>query len=417
MKQHTTYTEAEALNATDRLAPKAHDGWDLVVLVPDGRSEHRFRAPAEIIVGRDAECEICIDHASVSRRHARIRFYEDATIEELGSANGTRIGSTRLVPGHAVQVRPGTLIEVGDALLFLRPPAEKPTEVSSHSVSVEMARALELAHVATKTSVGVLLAGPKGAGKAHLAARIHAESPRATHPFLKLRVTSKTTARELLGASEQEPGLIERAMNGVLLLQGIEDASAAVHSVLDRVLSGGVIEREDTTRIALGARILCTARCTLDALRERMDSSLLARLSLIYIWIPPLSARRGEIRQLAEDILRDAPRPGLGLSDAALGLLSVHTWTGNVDELRAVLHEASNKARTSAIAALDLGHLQEQAEELAEHSASETEKRKIRVALKLCAGNQTKAAKMLGISRRTMVSRLRELELPRPRKS
>jgi two-component system, NtrC family, response regulator AtoC len=402
---------------TDLLVKKERDQWEIVVVLQGDRKEYRFAAPCTVTIGREATNVIRVEHSSVSRRHARIALHEGATIEDLGSSNGTRLDNRVLNANESAYLRPESVVELGDVLLLVRAPEQRfGTTETARGVSGAMAQALELANAASRTALNVLITGPTGAGKRHLAERIARGSPRAKLPFVSLRVSSSTDAAMLFGAHAGSPGVFEVARDGIVLLQGLEQLPAELQAPLEQVLANSKGRRIDGSAFAIQSRVIATSRASLTALRTQgtVDPALLSRIAGVCVEVPGLRDRRGEIRHLAEAFLLDAPRAGLGITDAALGLLLVHDWQHNVLGLRDALHRASLTARTSSITPDDLGALGQGA---VAQTGQEAEKKRILVALDLCAGNQTKAAKMLGISRRTLINRIEELDLPRPRKN
>jgi two-component system, NtrC family, response regulator AtoC len=405
---------------TDLLVKKERDQWEVVVVLQDDRKEYRFSPPCVVTLGRESTNLIRIDHSSVSRRHARISIHEGATIEDLGSSNGTRVDTRILSAKETAYLRPESVIELGDALLLVRAPEHLAvTAPIARGVSGAMAQALELALAASRTALNVLITGPTGAGKRHTAERIAQKSPRAKLPFVALRVSAATDGAMLFGthAGAPSPGVFELAGAGIVLLQGIEQLSAPLQARLEQTLASSTARREDGSTFAIESRMIATSSLSLAQLRqlETFDRVLLSRVAGVCIEVPSLRERRGEIRHLVEGFLTDAPRTGLGITDAALGPLLVHDWTENIRGLRDVIHRASLAARTASITPEDLGPIGPRGS--APQSPQEAEKKRILVALDLCAGNQTKAAKMLGISRRTLINRIEELDLPRPRKA
>jgi two-component system, NtrC family, response regulator AtoC len=409
--------EADTGLPTDLLIKKERDQWEVVVVLQDDRKEYRFSPPCVVTLGRESTNLIRIDHSSVSRRHARISIHEGATIEDLGSSNGTRVDTRVLSANESAYLRPETVIELGDALLLVRAPEHLAvTAPIARGVSGAMVLALELALAASRTALNVLITGPAGAGKRHTAERISQKSPRAKFPFVALRVSAATDGAMLFGAHTGAVGVFEVAGAGIVLLQGIEQLSAPLQARLEQALASSKGRREDGSTFAIESRLIATSTVPLSQLRqlEAFDRVLLSRIAGVCIEVPSLRERRGEIRHLVEAFLTDAPRTGLGITDAALGPLLVHDWTENIRGLRDVIHRATLTARTASITPEDLGPIGPGG---TPQSPQEAEKKRILVALDLCAGNQTKAAKMLGISRRTLINRIEELDLPRPRKA
>jgi DNA-binding NtrC family response regulator len=146
------------------------------------------------------------------------------------------------------------------------------------------------------------------------------------------------------------------------------------------------------------------------------------RIAGVTLVIPPLRERLDEVETLARGFVREAcersRRPPVELSRAALAALRAHSWPGNIRELRNVIERAVLLADTTIDPKhldLDIRRPPEQPLDLRAGVAN-YERQRIVEALESCQGNQTKAAKLLGISRRTLIERLDELALPRPRK-
>jgi two-component system response regulator AtoC len=141
--------------------------------------------------------------------------------------------------------------------------------------------------------------------------------------------------------------------------------------------------------------------------------------------VPPLRTRVGELAGLADAMLVELAaehgRPRMLLSADAMSSISRHTWPGNLRELRNALSTAVllGKSRVITGAQLDLGGAAQAAGASGgslEAVVDEAEHRRILEALRACNGNQTRAAKMLGVSRGTLISRLERFGVPRPRK-
>ncbi len=345
------FTHPEAALGTDLVVPRSRRGWELVVALTTGRQEHVLEPPCELIVGRGEGASVVVDHGSVSRQHARITLREDATIEDLGSSNGTRLDGRLLQPGHAEYVRSGSVIELGDVMLLLRPPdSDAAAGASVHQqagVSVEMVRALDLASAAAKSTLNVYVSGEAGSGRTWLAERIHRSSPRSGAPMVRVRLRKESADEEALASmSAAMPGAIERASGGVLLLQEPQHATKEARAILESALATRTLRRRDgTEHAALDVRVITTSTMSPKALKATgVDAELVARLSGITLDVPPLRLRRGEIRHLAEQALLEAPRRGMTFDAAAVGRLLFRDWIGNVAELREVVLRAASVA-------------------------------------------------------------------------
>ena len=146
---------------------------------------------------------------------------------------------------------------------------------------------------------------------------------------------------------------------------------------------------------------------------------LLFRISGVTIAVPPLRERSAEIREPATTLLAEecvpAAKPKASFSPAALVLLESHRWPGNVRELRSTIERALLVARGSTIGADDIV-LRDAGPGGDASVATPGERARIEAVLDRCGGNQTEAAKMLGISRRLLGQRLDHYGIKRPRK-
>ena len=292
--------------------------------------------------------------------------------------------------------------------------------------------------------ISVLLQGETGVGKEVIAELIHRQSARADKPFLKLNCAalSETLLESELfghekgaftGAVQAKPGLLEVAEGGLVFLDEIGELLLATQAKLLRVLDerklmrvGGLSPRP------IDVRIVSATNRDLDAEVQRgtFRRDLLYRLNAMSIIIPPLRERPNEIAPLVRRFLhtfsdklgRSPPR----ISDRALAMLRAYSWPGNVRELRNVIERALVVSSSDVLDVDDLPQdkmrsafsstpaLQFHATAARELAA--TERQQILEALEACGGNQTNAAKLLGIARRTLINKLDKLAVPRPRK-
>ena len=293
-----------------------------------------------------------------------------------------------------------------------------------------------------------MLIGETGVGKALLATRVHAMSRRARGPFV--RVNCAALSESLLetelfghergaftGALTAKPGLFEAAERGTILLDEIGEISAATQVKLLRVLESREVTRVGALKpIAVDMRVVAATHRDLTQLVQEgsFREDLYFRLNGITVTIPPLRERTGEIIALAEQFVREASvraeRPPLTIGPGARELLLAHQWPGNIRELKATIERSVVLCEGSV---LDRQHLALSAPLRAAPSRprvdvvappgatlpaalSALERQRIDEALRACDGNQTAAAKMLGISRRTLVYRLSAVGATRPRK-
>jgi len=304
-----------------------------------------------------------------------------------------------------------------------------------------------LVHRVARSRISVVITGETGVGKEVLARRLHQLSPRAPRPFVALNcaaISDGLLESELFGhqrgaftgAESYKPGLIEAADGGTFFLDELGELSLTAQAKLLRVIEtravhrlGALAPREIDVRF-----VAATNRpIELDVATGRFRADLLFRLDGIRLNLPPLRERPGEIVPAAEQLLAElAARDGLVLpvlTDAARRELACHSWSGNFRELRNVIERAAllcedgnieprdlmlaSRAVTVGLPVAPLGSGTRGGVGTVEGAA---QRERILAALKAQAGNQTRAAKMLGVSRRTLINWLEAHGLPRPRK-
>ena len=383
-------------------------------------------------MGRGEGADVLLDATSVSRRHATLHLGDPLFVEDLGSSNGTFVDGQRLAPQTKVVVRVGNLIEVGTVLVGLHGNAKAaapPVEVDDVTVAAPaMVRVIQLADLVARGKLSVLIQGETGVGKELVAARIHAQSPRRAGPFRVLRCASVEETQvdaELFGLEKDGPsagqaGLLEQANGGTLVLDDLGDLPLGTQGKLLRVIEGGAVTRVGghVARPVDVRLVACTSR-GLESLvaAGRFRQDLYFRLDGFSLRVPALRDRLEDIPALAQafarEAARDEGRQEPTLEADAVARLVAHAWPGNVRELktvivRTVLFEPSASIRAE--------HLAWTSAERGRDSAENRERQRVAEALEKSAGNQTRAAKLLGISRRTLLNRLDAFGLPRPRK-
>ena len=292
--------------------------------------------------------------------------------------------------------------------------------------------------------INVLLEGETGVGKEVFAELIHRRSRRAKAPFLKVNcaaLSEPLLELELFGnekgafagAEDARPGLLEIAEGGCVFLDEVGELASGLQAKLLRVLDERTVLRAGgVTPRPIDVRIISATHRDLDAEVERgaFRTDLLFRLDAMSLLIPPLRERTPEIAPLARQFLAAAAarlgRPAPRLTDAALAVLRGHSWPGNVRELKNVIERAVILASDDVIDADAFPRDKMRATVVAAHvrgvhadappDPAAEERRRLLDALETCAGNQTHAAKLLGISRRTLINKLEKYALPRPRK-
>jgi transcriptional regulator with PAS, ATPase and Fis domain len=430
----------------------------LLAVWPGGQVVRELPETGSLEIGRGEETDIRIDHASVSRRHARLTVGAELRIEDLGSSNGTFVEGKRLAPNDPQVVRPDTSIEIGTVMVVVRGAGAPLRSTPNAPVGVvicdpEMERVHQLVELAAPSDLSILLLGETGVGKDVVATRVHVLSKRASGPFLKINCAALVESlleAELFGyekgaftgATSAKAGLLESAGGGTLFLDEVGEMPIQTQAKLLRALESGEITRVGSTKArTVDVRYVAATNQDLKKnIKEgRFRQDLYFRLEGIAIRVPPLRARPSEIGPLVRAFAAEASKsrggPPIGFSDAAMMRLVRHPWPGNVRELKnlvarsvllttkAVLDDDDLHFEPMALGseserdAIPADPVEARARTGVPAGAISTEERqRIVDALEQCGGNQTRAAKLLGISRGTLVNRLNLIDLPRPRK-
>jgi len=304
------------------------------------------------------------------------------------------------------------------------------------SLSPAMERVLDRARMAAATDASVLLLGETGTGKEMLARAIHAASPRARMPFVA--VNSGALPRELVeselfgvrkgaftGAYADAPGIFTAASGGTVFLDEIGEMPKEVQVKLLRVLQEHELRPVGSTHsVPIDVRVVAATNRTLTELRSTLlREDLYFRIATIVVEVPPLRTRPEDVLVLAQHFAgRLSRRYGreISLSRTALELLLGYSFPGNVRELENLVESASAVSADNPQVITDknlkplLGagaappgpaHLGEA------FSMEQMERLTIQQALRVSAGNRTKAASMLGISRDTLYRKMRQYQV------
>jgi two-component system response regulator AtoC len=307
----------------------------------------------------------------------------------------------------------------------------------------------EVAARVARGTIAVLVVGETGAGKEVLADFLHRRSPRAAAPFVRINcaaLTESIVESELFGhdrgaftgAATPRVGLIEAADGGTVLLDEVGELTLPVQAKLLRVLEDRSITRVGATSArVVDVRFLAATNRDLSAevAAGRFRRDLYFRLAMTVLAVPPLRARVEEIEPLARTFLADAAArlhvPAPALTTAALAALRGHGWPGNVRELKA----AMERAVLVADGVVDVGDLplgggavtvpagplpptparRGRRPNALHAELTMLERQRILDALEQCGGNQTRAAALLDIPRRTFVKRIAKHGIRRPR--
>ncbi len=416
-------------------------------------------------IGRSETSDVTIHDPLASRNHALLRIGDIVTIEDLESSNGTVVGSRRIAPRQPCEVRLGEPVLIGRSALVLggRTVTSPELKASADSdggvhtpsgivlrdpVVIERAQLLSRSADSTLT---VLLLGETGVGKEVFADLLHQWSPRHAAPLVRINcaaIPDNLIESELFGyergafsgATHSKPGLLEIAHGGTAFLDEVGDLPAVAQARLS-----GVIESREVLRLGslkpriVDVRFVAATNRDLEAdvADGRFREDLYFRLNGVSIVIPPLRERISDIAPLVSSFLeRSRALTGRGatsVSREASQALENHHWPGNIRELRQVIERALLLCTGDEIRVEHL-HLQRRSPLLALQpvvsaspasdpptegpapNTASSEYQRVMAALSQCAGNQTRAAKLLGVSRRTFVTKLERYGVARPRK-
>jgi len=430
----------------------------LLVVGRDAYATYNLPASGTLTIGRGESNAVRVDDPLASRAHACLHVGEEMFFEDLGSVNGTRIKDQSVKQGERVPLSIGDTVQIGSTVLIVqrrvatgdvaRPEtlrdAEVPPPDTAPVIGEAMKRVHALAERAAAGTINVLITGETGVGKELLAEAVHRASPRREGPYVCLNCAalSETLLESELfghergaftGAVQAKPGLLETAASGTLFLDEVGELPLATQAKLLRVIETRQVTRLGSVRPRrIDVRFIAATNRELEAevTRGAFRQDLYFRLNGITLTIPPLRVRVGEIRHLAEtftrQICRDLGRVPPIFPTEILALFESYAWPGNIRELKNMVERAVLLCSGTVIGEehLPLDKLMPSPASGGtpppridtEEITAPTERERIMTALAACAGNQSRAAKLLGMPRRTFVSKLDTYQLPRPKK-
>ena len=344
------------------------------------------------------------------------------------------------------------LIVIGKALerdSLKRQVACLKSEVDSRYASIvgtspKIRTVLEAAQRAAKSDASVLLLGESGTGKELLARSIHQWSPRRAMPLVVINCVALTETlleNELFGhergaftgADRLQKGKLEMADGGTVFLDEIGDMSLPLQAKLLRVLQDREFHRVGGTRlVSVNIRVIAATNKDLKQAVKTggFREDLFFRLNVISLTLPPLRERLEDFPSLAKFFLnrhaKEAKRPGMMFSPAAMDALARYTWPGNIRELDNVIARAvilsPNDVIEPDVLALDFSSAAGKGDvlpyvTLPSHESMEAHSRHIiEQALQDAEGNQTKAAERLRLQRTYLARLLKQQRLKREEK-
>jgi len=310
-----------------------------------------------------------------------------------------------------------------------------PRILGEHTKLQDAARTMQ--RIAPSDST-VLLLGESGTGKELFARAIHQLSGRAKQPFVAINcaaIPESLIENELFGhekgaftgANQRKAGRFEMAHTGTLFLDEIGEIPLTVQAKLLRALEEKKIERlGGSGEITVDVRIVAATNRDLQqaAANGQFRQDLFYRLNVFPIAIPPLRDRGEDVVLLAEAFLdrfrREWKKPRLKFAVDALSALRAHSWPGNVRELQNVIERAailndaelqaadlglSANVRAAAAPEADLS-LDGSLSDISAQAVRTVEKAKIEATLRECKWNKSEAAQRLGVSYKTLLTKI-----------
>ncbi len=412
-----------------------------------------------LVLGRAETADVRVDDSLASRSHCVLHLGARAELEDLGGVNGTSVGGRRIEPGTRVALKPGDSFEIGDTLCVLQGDTHTPGVPRAPSPPAriggvvvedpEMARLHGILEKIAPGAINVLLLGETGVGKEVFAERLHALSPRRGRALLRLNcaaIPETMLEAELFGhergaftgAVAARPGLLESADGGTVFLDEIGEMPPQLQARLLRVLEDRTVRRVGgREERVLDVRFVAATNRDPEAevAAGRFRADLFFRLGGVRLVIPPLRARPTELLHLAALFLDRAARASgrplpLALSSDAVAALRAWPWPGNLRELRNMMEQAALLTSGAIVTPEHLPgipcvtppvHDRPTAPlagppVLLQAAVDVAEREHIVQALAHSNGSQTEAARLLGISRRTLINKIEQYNLPRPRK-
>ena len=302
-----------------------------------------------------------------------------------------------------------------------RSSAESTEIITQNSLMLSL---LDQATQAAKTNATILVQAESGTGKELLARWIHKNSANHNGPFVAVNCAAlpeNLLESELFGyekgaftgANNFKPGKFELAQNGTILLDEIGEMAPLLQAKLLRVLQEQEVDRIGGKRpIPIRVRVIATTNKELRKLiaRGQFREDLFFRLNVVPLRVPPLRDRKDDIAVLTEHFVKKYGAPSQPDAET-LELLQRYGWPGNVRELENIIHRSFALRGRLKIAPADLFDQSVESPEAAlqaGQSVGEMERKLIMTTLEQTDGNRTHAARLLGISLRTLRNKLRE---------
>jgi len=296
--------------------------------------------------------------------------------------------------------------------------------------SPAMKSVYRLMHRIAPTGHPVLLQGETGVGKDVLAYQIHLNSVRKDGPFVALDcglLNQNLAESELYGhrkgafsgATESKPGLVEQSAKGALFLDEIGNIDLELQKKFLRFLETKKFRRVgETKESSVDTRIIMATNMNLEEAVQKgsFRKDLFYRINDIVIVIPPLRQRPEDVKCLAKYFFnKNTAQSGpLKISSDTVAILTDYVWPGNIRELKSVINKAMLFAETDTIMPSDLPSQLVTCKDFSLSQPArliDMEKQHIMATLEKTGGNQTQAAKLLCINRKTLYKKIHKYKL------
>jgi DNA-binding NtrC family response regulator len=297
--------------------------------------------------------------------------------------------------------------------------------------SPAMRRVVETVAVVAPASAPVLILGQSGSGKEMIAQLIHRWSPRANGPLVAANCAGLPeslieselfghTKGAFTGASQPREGYFRAASGGTLFLDEIGELPLHLQPKLLRAIESSQITPVGSdTPVRVDTRLVAATNRDLgrEVLEGRFRDDLYYRINVVELTLPPLAERQDDVLPLARKFAAEFAGAPIRLSPQALECLLAYRWPGNVRELRNAIQRSCLLCRGDVILPEHLppkvAVLASSPREPAVGRLSQMERAAILATLEECRGNRTHAARKLGISRRSLIYKLRAIEADR----
>jgi len=417
---------------SDRITLRARSIRVDVVAGPNAGQAFEVPGP-EVRVGSGRSSDLLLFDPTVSRHHLTLQLDQTGIrVLDAGSSNGTIVDGLRVRDAYA---RPDSLIIIGGTTLRLRigasivevPLSARESFGGLRGTSVAMRQLYTLLERVAGSSDAVLIHGETGTGKELVAQAIHEESPRSSGPFIVFdcsAVSAQLLESELFGhvrgsftgATGDRVGAFEAAHGGTLFLDEIGELPLDLQPKLLRALERFEVQRVgENGRRRVDVRVVAATNRNLgeEVSARRFREDLYYRLAVIRVNLPPLRERSEDIPLLVDHFVAAAARRGSPkmLAPALKADLARRSWPGNVRELRNAVLRALALGTADDPGGDAEGHAGSAQQTLAVDLAVPYMIARDRVndafeiaylteALRVCGGNATKAAELVGLNRK-----------------